>query len=77
MTMELNISCWICGCHIYCNIWDVLIGEEVGLVREPLNEYDRCTVAVIKDDVIIGHLPLNISRVCLLFYANREVLYPQ
>ena len=61
------MSCCIRGYHIYFNIWDAVIGEEVECVREPLNENDRYAVAVIKDDVIIGQLPRSISRVCSLF----------
>jgi len=65
--MKFEMSCYICGYQFYCNIWDAVIGKEVECVREPLNENDRYAVVVIKDDIIIGHLPRNISRVCSLF----------
>ena len=32
------------------------------------------SVAVIKDDIVIGHLPRNISRVCSLFLCRGVVL---
>ena len=54
-----------------------MIGEEVECVREPLNENDRYAVVVIKDDIVIGHLPRNISRVCSLFLHRGGVLYAQ
>jgi len=54
-----------------------VIGEEVECVRESLNENDRYAVAMIKDDIIIGHLSRNISRVCTLFLCRGGVLYAQ
>ena len=53
---EFKISCCICRYHLYCNIWDVVIGEEVECVREPLNESDRYAVAVTDDIIIKEHL---------------------
>ena len=44
------------GQHIYKNVWDAIIGEELQCERELVNESDRYAVAVRKDGTIIGHL---------------------
>ena len=45
------------GYHIYERIWNATIGEELLCERELNNEKDRCAVAVIKNGIILGHLP--------------------
>ena len=60
-------SCCVRGYHVYERIWSVTIGEELLCEREMDNERDRYAVAVIKDGVIIDHLPRKISRICSLF----------
>ena len=52
---------------MYREIWDAAIGEVLVCERDPHNVEDRYAVAVKKDDVVIGHLPRNFSRVCSLF----------
>ena len=59
-------SC-ICGYHVYKNLWDASIGEDILCEREPLNDADRYAVAVLKDDTVVGHIPRKISRICSLF----------
>ena len=55
------------GYHVYRAIWDAVIGEDLVCERETTNEHDRYAVAVVKDGVVIGHLPRTISRPCSLF----------
>jgi len=64
---EFEWSNCVYGYHVYCAIWNAVIGETLDCKREPLNEHDRYAVAVIKDDVVVGHLPRTISRPCSLF----------
>ena len=40
------------GCHIYRELWDAAIGEEL----ECQQKCGKYAVAVIKDSTIIGHL---------------------
>ena len=56
-------SC-VCGYHIYKDIWDTVIGEELRCEREPDNGSDRYAVAI---KIIIGHMPRKISQACSLF----------
>ena len=54
---EFKYESCICGYHIYKDIWSSTVGEHLICERETLNLTDRYAVAVLKDDVIIGHLP--------------------
>ena len=55
------------GYHVYDTIWTAVVGEELVCIREPTNVTDRYAVGVQKDEVIIGHLPKRISKICSLF----------
>ena len=46
------------------------VGEHLICERESLNPSDRYAVAVMKDDVIIGHLPRVLSLLRSLFIAR-------
>ena len=54
------------GYHIYRELWDAVVGEELECQRERGNATDMYAVAVIKDCTIVGHLPRKISRICSL-----------
>ena len=58
------------GFYVYCNVWEVAIGEVLDCEREPGNAKDWYPVAVKKDATVIGHLPRKISRVCSLFLSQ-------
>ena len=47
--MSIERECCVRGYHVYKNIWDASIGEELSCQREPSNGVDRYAVAVIKD----------------------------
>ena len=53
--------------HIYKDIWNAALGEELQCQRETGNSSDLYAVAVVKDSTIVGHLPRKISRICTLF----------
>ena len=55
------------GHHLYQRIWTPEIGKYLVCEREPTNSIDRYTVAVVKDDVIVGHLPRAQSKIYSLF----------
>lgn len=64
---EFEVPWCIRGYHIYKDIWHAAIGQHLSCRREPDNTSDRYAVAVIKDGIIIGHLPRKISKVSSLF----------
>jgi len=51
----------VCGFCIYCNIWDATIGQEPLCECEPNNNWDRYTVEVIKDEIVVGQIQGDIA----------------
>ena len=47
------------------------MGEILSLQNEPNNSHDRFSVAVIKNSVVVGHVPKAVSR--LIFYFLSRV----
>ena len=62
------------GYHIYKDIWDATIGEELQCARESDNSNDRYAVAVRKNNAVVGHVPRKISRVCALFLERNGAI---
>ena len=47
------------GHHVYKNVWTPSIGERLQLRR---HDYDNHAVSVVKAEIIVGHVPLEMSR---------------
>ena len=62
------------GHHLYQRIWTPEIGEYLVCEREPTNSIDRYVVAVVKDDVIVGHLPRAQLKIYSLFLFRRGTI---
>ena len=62
--------CCVRGYHVYKNIWDASIGEELVCRREPSNGIGGYEVAVIKDDVVVGHLLKKMACIYSLFLLH-------
>lgn len=67
--MERCTSCFtveamVRGYHVYKDIWEAALDEELPCQKEPLNIVDPFAVAVSQ---IVGHVPRKISSVCSLF----------
>ena len=43
------------------------MGDQLGCAREPGNCQDTFAVAIIKDDLTVGHVPRSISPICSIF----------
>ena len=54
----------ICGYHLYQIMWTANVGESWKL----LNSSYRYTVVILKDGVVVGHLPRKLSLVFFSFY---------
>ena len=61
---------YIRGHHAYCMLWTPAVGEMLRLKREPENLFDCHAVAVIKNDLLVGHMPRSICRVVYYFLAK-------
>ena len=53
--------------HVYKDIWEAVEGEILDCIRERKNRLNPFAVAVIKQGVIVGHLPKKISTPCSTF----------
>ena len=62
------------GHHNYQRIWTPELGEYLVCEREPTNVNDRYAVAVVKDDVIVGHLPRAQSKIYSLFLLRNGTI---
>ena len=60
------------GYHAYMDTWNPAVGPELILKPEPGNYKDKHVVAVLKDDVIVGHVLYNLAP-CLSQFLRREV----
>ena len=66
--MEFNSI--ITGHHIYKEIWNPFVGEELQCMVEYENVHDIYAVAVIHEDIVVGCLPRNIFTPCHLFLSK-------
>ena len=69
--MERCSSCFtveamVRGYHVYKDIWEAELDEELPCQKEPLNIVDPFAVAVMKNGKV-GHVTRKISSVCSLF----------
>lgn len=53
---EYVLSSHIKGYHAYMDIWLPKIGEFLDTRREPENEFDKYAIAVMQNNVVVGHL---------------------
>ena len=58
------------GHHVYKEVWDATIGEMLEAAsdkREEAREYDKYAVGLYKKDLLVGHIPIEISSLCFHF----------
>ena len=65
-----SFNTFVRGHHVYKDEWTPTVGKSLNCVREPLNEKDKNTVAVMQDDKVVGHIPLSYSR-CVSQFGNQ------
>ena len=69
-----EIECCIRGYHVYRDIWEAAVDEELVCRPERSNAHDRYAVAVMKNDLVVGHLPSKFSRLYSLFIRRGGVI---
>ena len=60
MVESYEVETVVRGYHIYQEIWSAAVGTILSCRQERFNAHDSYTVAMIKDDVVVGHVPRNI-----------------
>ena len=67
MAESFQLPSCIRGYHVYKDLWNPLLRDQLHCQRERSNDKDRYAIAVVDDGVVVGHLPRKISLVCSLF----------
>ena len=68
---EYQLQWCVRGYHIYKEEWEAAVGEKLKCEREKNNVKDPYAVAVVRENVIVGHLPRKISRISALFLKRQ------
>ncbi len=72
---ECSLPSCIRKYHIYKELWQPTIGEELACTREQNNVVDRYAVAIMKENTLtVSHLPRKISKISSLFLCCGGVL---
>ena len=50
-----DMSSFICGHHVYKNVWMPTLGDELDCRREGDTDFDQYAVAVLRRGVVVGH----------------------
>ena len=69
-----EIECCIRGCHVYQDIWEAAVDEDLVCRPERSNAHDQYAVAVMKNDLVVGHLPSKFSRLYTLFMRGGVIV---
>ncbi|MCG8623022.1 MAG: hypothetical protein MJE68_13635 [Proteobacteria bacterium] len=72
MAISFRIESAVRGHHIYKRIWTPNIGEQLILQAEHGNTVDRFAVAVVKESNVVGHVPMEYSRIFWYFIQKRH-----
>ena len=70
----ISITSCVRGYHIYKDRWIPTLDKELTCQRECGNTEDPYAVAVLKDDVVVGHIPRKISTMCSMFLRRRGTI---
>lgn len=76
-TETFSVEAMVRGYHVYQEICDTALGEQLSCKRESGNHKDPFAVAVVKALVTIGHLPKKISSVCSMFLLRSGTIHCQ
>ena len=72
---KTEVTSIIRGHHVYKKVWDATIGEMLEAAsddREEGKEYDKYAVVLCKRDLLVGHIPIEISSLCFHF-INKSI----
>ena len=72
MARSFKIESIVRGHHVFKNIWTPTIGEDLRVTAESDNTFDEFAMAVCKDNIVVGHVPRELSRVCWYILQRRN-----
>ena len=62
-----SFNSYIRGFHAYKQKWDPVLGRRYSCTADEKNEHDEYAVAVVKDDEVVGHISLRLSKIMSMF----------
>ena len=72
-TSDLAIYCKesvVRGHHVFKRIWTPVVGKVLTVAREAGNTEDGFAFAVTMDDIVVGHVPREFSKLCRHFLKH-------
>ena len=54
---ECSLESVVRGHHIYKTIWQLFVGGTLAMDREEGSSHDGFAVSLLKDAIVIGHVP--------------------
>ena len=73
MLSTLSVPAYVRGFHVYRTYWTPKEGDILSTARDRLNPHDKFAVSVLDGNIIVGHLPKEISRVCAYFIKRGTI----
>ena len=64
---SFSIESCVRGYHVYKATWSASVGEILFCQREERNVEDPFAVSIVRNGVIVGHVPRKISCVCSIY----------
>lgn len=74
METSIEITSCVQGFHVDKDIWTPIIDKQLTCQHETGNAADPYTVAVIKNEIVVGHIPRKISTMCYLFLRKNGII---
>ena len=72
MATSFRIESTVRENRVYKSLWSPVMGEELNVQTEDSNIFDEFAVAVFKDGIVVGHIPLKLTRTCWYFLMKRH-----
>ena len=72
-TADIVLKGVIRGRHIYKTVWSLFVGEILHLQTDARNEHDTHAVVIVKNSVVVGYAPREMSQIFFYFYSLVEV----
>ena len=66
----VELESFVRGYHAYTSVWSPVVNEILQLRQEPNNLKDNEAVAVVKDGVVVGHVPRLLSSTVFHFLSR-------
>ena len=73
--VSFSVEAVVRGYHAYKDIWAAVYDEELPCEREAGNRVDAFAMAIMKDGMVVGHIPKKISSILLFVPMSRRIHY--